>query len=130
MRPIKQPTFILPTLLRYVALVTIGILGLSYGLWQSRFLIVGPAITVNEPPTIVQNDRIITLSGTAKNATRLYLNGRPIVTDEEGAFIESVILENGPGVVSLDAYDRYGRQEHWEQALVFIDGQSQSIVQR
>ncbi len=78
----------------------------------------------------MQNDRIVTLSGTAQNATKLYLNGRPIVTDEEGAFIESVVLENGPGVVSLDAYDRYGRLEHWEQALVFIEDQSQNIVQR
>lgn len=130
MKPIKNPTFILPTLLRIVALVTIGIVGIGYGLWQARFLIVGPAITVNAPPAIVQNDRVVTLSGTAQNATRLYLNGRPIVTDPDGAFVENVILENGPGVVSLDAYDRYGRLEHWEQALVFIENQNQNIVQR
>ena len=121
MKPIKKPIFILPRLMRLTAFSLAIIGGLSYGLWQGRYLIVGPAVTVNEPPSIVQNDRTVTVSGTAKNATSLYLNGRPIVTDQSGTFTEAVVLENGHTVVSIDAKDRYGRSTHWEQPFVYVE---------
>lgn len=128
MKPINTPTFILPRLIRLTAFCLIALIGIGYGLWQARYLIAGPAITIIEPPSIVQKDRVVTLRGTAQNAVKLLLNGRPIVTDPSGSFEEAVILENGAGTVSVAAYDRYGRIHHWEQPLVFID--SQSIVQR
>lgn len=121
MKPIKKPTFILPRLMRLTAFCLAVAGGLAYGVWQARFLIVGPAITVSEPPSIVQNDRTVMVSGTAKNATGLFLNGRPIVTDQSGAFTEAVILENGHTVVSIDAHDRYGRATHWEQPFVYVE---------
>lgn len=110
--------------MRLMVLVLIVTMGIGYGLWQARYLIAGPAITVTEAPAIVQNDRMVTISGTAQNAVKLLLNGRPIVADPSGAFTESVILENGAGMVNLTAYDRYGRAHQWEQPLVFIENQN------
>lgn len=121
MKPIKTPTFILPRLLRLGVLLFLVVGGIGYGGWQARYLIIGPAITISEPPSIVQNDRTVTITGTAENATRLYLNGRPIITDASGHFFESVVLENGPSSVSLVAFDRYGRLDRWEQPLVFVE---------
>lgn len=95
--------------------------GVGYGIWQARFLIAGPEITIESPPAMVQNDRTVTLTGVAENATKLYLNGRPIVTDQSGVFTEAVILENGHTLVGLDAHDRYGRVTHWEQSMVFVE---------
>ena len=121
MKPIKTPTFILPRILRLGTLVLAITCGLGYGVWQARFLIAGPAITIATPPALVQNDRTVTLTGVAKNATKLYLNGRPIVTDQSGVFTEAVVLENGHTIVSLDAHDRYGRVTRWEQSLVYVE---------
>jgi hypothetical protein len=121
MKPIKTPTFILPRLLRLGALVLAIACGVGYGVWQGRFLIMGPEITINNPPAQVQSGRTVTLTGTAENATKLYLNGRPIVTDQSGVFTEAVVLENGHTIVGLDAHDRYGRVTRWEQSLVLVE---------
>ncbi len=121
MKPIKTPTFILPRLLRLGTLVLAITCGLGYGVWQGRFLIEGPEITIDNPPAQVQNDRTVTLTGVASNATKLYLNGRPIVTDQSGVFTEAVVLENGHTIVGLDAHDRYGRVTRWEQSMVFVE---------
>lgn len=121
MKPIKTPTFILPRLLRLGTLILAITCGLGYGVWQGRFLIMGPEITIATPPAQVQNDRTITLTGIAQNATKLYLNGRPIVTDQSGVFTEAVVLENGHTIVGLDAHDRYGRVTRWEQSLVYVE---------
>lgn len=128
MKPIETSMFTLQKLIRTIVLSLVILVGCGYGLWQARHLIAGPAITVERPPAIVQNDRIITITGSAQNAVKILLNGRPIVADPSGAFAESVVLENGAGMVSLAAYDRYGRVRHWEQPLVFIE--SQNFVRR
>lgn len=120
MTPIKTTTFILPKLLRYgmVAIIIFG--GILYASWQGRFLITGPEIALTNIPETVQNDRVVTISGTAYNATALFLNGRPIVTNSSGDFTEAVVLENGYSVISIDVYDRYGRIVRWERPFVYI----------
>lgn len=128
MRPIKKSNFILPRLLRLSSIVAILLIAVVYTSWQARFLIAGPEISITDTPDIVQNDRMIMLNGQASNTTRLYLNGRPIVTDPDGSFSEGVVLENGHTVVGIDAYDRYGRLTHWEQPLVYVE--STNVVQR
>ena len=121
MRPIKTPRFILPTLLRFAAIGLLIMGGMWYALWQGRDLIVGPGLAISDEPSAVENSRLVWVSGVAENATALYLNGRPIMTDQNGAFTEGVILENGYSVVSIDARDRYGRSVHWEKPVVFVE---------
>lgn len=121
MTPIKTPTFILPRLLRLFAITVLIVCGIIYAGWQGRHLILGPELTVINEPSVVQNDRVIMISGTADNVTSLSLNGRPIMTDQAGNFTEGVVLENGYGVVSLDARDRFGRQVHWEKPVVYVE---------
>ncbi|MFT5832284.1 MAG: hypothetical protein ACI9SY_000670 [Candidatus Paceibacteria bacterium] len=80
-----------------------------YIAYQARFLIIGPQITLSEEVPMLQNSRQITLTGSASNISRLWLNGRPIFTDRNGTFTAAVILENGYTVTTLMAEDRYGR---------------------
>lgn len=89
--------------------------------WQARYLIAGPKLSVSEGLSVVQNERVISIQGEAKNVTSLYLNGRPITIDPSGMFNEGVILENGYTIVSIDAKDRYGRSVHWEQPFVYTE---------
>jgi len=95
--------------------------GLAYAGWQSRHLLIGPELTIDSEPEVVQTGRVIMLSGVAENVTSLTLNGRPIVTDRNGNFTEGIVLENGYSVVSIDAHDRFGRTVHWETPVVYVE---------
>jgi hypothetical protein len=87
--------------------IVIGLIAL-YVLFQARHIIDGPMIIVSEvayegtSPTVM-------LSGTTENIVSLSLNGRPIYTDDEGAWTETVVLPVGYTVITLTAEDRYGR---------------------
>jgi hypothetical protein len=119
MTPLTTPAFPFARIISgsLVALCTLVIVG--YALYQSRFLIQGPQVSLSEEPAIVQHGHTVTLTGTTANITALYLQGRPIVTDEYGHFTETVVLENGYTIVRLDARDRYGRTTHLERSFVY-----------
>lgn len=94
-------------------------LALGLVIFQARFLLIGPQISITEEPTGPQNERYTTLRGTAENISRLWLNGRPIYTDMQGNFKEALILENGYTIVTLRAEDRYGREAKIVRTLVY-----------
>lgn len=87
--------------------------------FQARFLLIGPQIALTEEVQMQQNVRQITLTGTASNISRLWLNGRPIFTDRNGTFAAAVILENGYTVATLTAEDRYGRTTTLTRPFVY-----------
>lgn len=119
MAPLKIQTFILPKILTAVFVMVLFGCALTYIIFQARFLINGPQLALTDPLPTVQNERQITLTGTATNVTAIYLNGRPIVTDENGAFAEKVVLENGYSIVRIDAVDLYGRATYIETPFVY-----------
>ncbi|MCA9358083.1 hypothetical protein KC902_02355 [Candidatus Kaiserbacteria bacterium] len=92
---------------------------LGYVIFQARFLIMGPQITLTSSPTIIHNDRQIYLTGSTFNISRLWLNDRQIYTDAHGHFKEALILENGYTVATLRAEDRYGRVTTVERPFVY-----------
>jgi len=91
-----------------------------YIAYQARFLIIGPQITLTTEVPMLQNSRQITLTGSASNISRLWLNGRPIFTDRNGQFTAAVILENGYTVTTLKAEDRYGRTTLITRPFVYV----------
>jgi hypothetical protein len=97
-------------------IVQFSLIGLSllcvilYIAFQARFLIIGPQITLTAEPPTVNNQRLVTLEGTAQNISRLWLNDRQIFTDAQGNFEEALVLENGYTVTTVRAEDRYGRE--------------------
>lgn len=98
------------TILITVASLLLAGVAISYIIFQARFLIAGPQIALINEAVVLQNNRVITLEGTAVNITHLWLNDRPIFTDEAGYFKEALILENGYTIATLRAKDRYGRE--------------------
>ena len=106
-------------ILKFVgSLLILGLISF-YVLFQARFLITGPQIVLDSEPPIHQNERVITLSGQAFNITHLWLNDRPIFTDENGHFEEALILENGYTITTLRARDRYGRETRVVRSFVY-----------
>lgn len=92
---------------------------LSYVIFQARFLIQGPTITLIDEPRSVQNAKIIHLKGAARNITKITLNGRQIFTDKSGYFDEALVLENGYTIATIAATDRYGRENDVVRQFVY-----------
>lgn len=107
------------TLIIYGLIFCFGVGFVLYVLFQARFIIAGPTVVFNPSATNPQTERVIELSGTARNIVRMTLNGNPIYTDATGYFNEDVILENGYTIVTLQAEDRYGRVRMYSREFVY-----------
>lgn len=82
-----------------------------YVLFQARFIILGPGVAVTYPKdgSSVPSG-VITLRGTARNASFLTLNGRRIYTNTSGYFEEKLIASPGINIMELTVRDRFGRE--------------------
>jgi hypothetical protein len=114
------PRFTLRTALFSIIALCGGTIVFVYVVFQARFLILGPQITLEPTHPGRQNQHVVTLRGNAENITRLWLNDRPIYTDRDGHFKEALVLENGYTIATLKAEDRYGRIRRIEREFVFV----------
>jgi hypothetical protein len=118
-------TDLTPTRFTFRSLVYVMVMGaaataiLLYVLFQARFLIQGPQIALIEEPASVQNSQVVHLRGTARNITKISLNGRQIFTDKVGYFDEALVLENGYTIATIQATDRYGRNARIVKQFVY-----------
>lgn len=108
------------TLVKYWLIALLAIVMISFVVFQARFLIMGPQITLSDSHYGPQNERQIQLKGVAHNIARLWLNDRPIYTDAMGNFDEALVLENGYTIATLRAEDRYGRSTTLSRELVYV----------
>ncbi len=77
----------------------------AYALFRSQDLIFGVQI---EDVNLSQSESILEISGKAKNATNLEVNGREISVDQEGNFKDTVVLLLGYNVINIRAEDKFG----------------------
>lgn len=81
----------------------------AYALFVSHDLLFGVKIkNVNIKDGATVTDSIIKVTGVAKNAIKLTLDGREISIDQQGNFSETIALTPGYNVVSLWAKDKFG----------------------
>lgn len=106
-------------IIRISLMAVAGLIVIMYILFQARFLVIGPQITLSKEIPLQQNERFVTLTGKATNISRLWLNGRPIFTDPKGDFAAAVVLENGYTIAKLEAEDRYGRRTSLSREFVY-----------
>lgn len=104
----------------YGLVAILGIVMLGYFLYQARLLLLGPQLTLENDPTVVQHEKVVPLIGSARNITRITLNGRPIFTNPDGYFEEALVLENGYTVATIRAQDRYGRTTEITREFVYV----------
>lgn len=85
------------------------ILIIIYAVFISKDLIFGIKITeVNLSDGAVFTENILKLTGNAKNAIKLTLNGREISIDQAGNFNETIALLPGYNIVTIKAQDKFG----------------------
>ena len=98
------------TIIKLTGIVTLSIVFLSYGLWQSRLLIQGPVITITKPRNgAIVSDTNTMLTGKVKNVSYITLNGRQIYADEVGNINESLWLPEGYNIIQVSGTDKFGR---------------------
>lgn len=119
MPPLIRREITLRNILYYTGIALVICAFIGYAIFQARFLLTGPVITLQNIPEVVQTERLITLEGTAQNIVYLTLNGRQIYTDKNGYFKEALVLENGYTIATLQAHDRYGRSRSYTQEFVY-----------
>lgn len=91
-----------------VILLVVVIIG--YGIWISRDLLFGITMRVSgiEDGTSVTAP-ILELSGVARHANAVTLDGRPVAMNEHGDWADAIALLPGYNVVTVAATDKFGR---------------------
>ena len=83
---------------------------LAYGIKEAYPLLAGPDIRIDSPTerqTVPSGEVLV--SGVASRTETLYLNGGPLLLDQDGNFSTSLTLPQGGAILSLTATDRFGR---------------------
>lgn len=95
---------------RQWALILLGVCFAAYVLFQARFLVFGPTISIDSPPDgTVVTEPVVTITGSTRNAAWLSLNGRQIYTDSQGHWEEELLLSSGTSIMTASVKDRFGR---------------------
>ena len=94
----------------WLVLVFFALLG-AYVLFQARFIILGPEISIQSPrdgATVPAG--LLTLTGTARNIAFISLDDRPIFIDQHGNWSEKLLVPAGLSIMTIKASDRFGRE--------------------
>jgi hypothetical protein len=90
-----------------------------YAFFRSHYLIFGiEIVNVNIADGATITDPILKITGNAKNATNLTLNGREILIDENGNFNETIALLSGYNIISIRAQDKFGYVDERNYKLI------------
>lgn len=80
------------------------------------------------------HDSFISLSGVARQARELLINGRSVALDRSGHFSDAIILSPGYNIVEIALKDRFGKVEtktyHWvvEPTPAVAQGESDEFI--
>src|SRR3989344_6725596 len=110
--------------LQIVSLSVFFLLIAGYGLWGSHNLIFGVTIKkVSIAGEKAQSgakiqDSVIKITGNAKNAIVLTLNGREITINVDGDFNETIALLPGYNIINITAKDKFGYVDEKNYKLI------------
>ncbi len=105
---------------RFWTFFVLFILLVAYSLFQARFLIIGPHISVSSPTDgeTVQSS-VVNLVGSAQNISYISVDDRPIFVNEKGEFSEKLIAPEGLSIITLRAKDRFGRETQKQIRIIY-----------
>lgn len=108
---------------KFIQMVALGVFFLFivvFAFYRSYNLIFGVKIkniNVENGATVLTG--VEHISGNAKNAVLLTLNGREISIDRDGNFDEAISLSPGYNIVSIEAKDKFGSTDHKDYQLIY-----------
>jgi len=103
-------------------MIVFSIFILIYGFFQARDIIFGVKITevnIVDGSTITENP--LNITGNAKNAIFISLNGREISIDKNGNWNETVALLSGYNIIEIKAEDKFGNKDAKNYKLIYSE---------
>jgi hypothetical protein len=98
------------------------ILLVGYALFVSKDLLFGVKIkNVNLTDGATYTESVIKVTGNAKNAIKLTLNGREISINQAGDFNETIALLSGYNIINLRAEDKFGLVDEENYKLILLN---------
>ena len=64
-------------------------------------------------------DKVLKITGIAKNAVKISLDGRDISVDQKGNFDETISLSVGYNVIEIIAQDKFGNVDEKNYQLIY-----------
>lgn len=103
------------------SIIAFSLFVITYAFFKAEDLIFGVKIKdVNiENQTFFETNKI-EISGNARHATELVLNGREISIDKDGNFKEDIAPLIGYNIVNIKAKDKFGHEDEKNYKLTFI----------
>ena len=107
-------------ILQITGLSIFFILIAAYAIFVSRDLIFGVTIkNVSIVDGAKVTDSVLQVTGNAKNAIYVSLNGREISVDQDGNFNETIALLVGYNIVQIRATDKFGYVDEKNYKLIY-----------
>lgn len=101
-------------------LVVFFLLIIIFAFFTSRDVLFGVKIrNVNIVDGSTTNESVLKVTGNARNALNLTLNGREISINKEGDFDETIALLPGYNIVNIKAKDKFGDTDEKNYKLMF-----------
>lgn len=106
---------------------------IGYGVFNSRFLIKGPELTIqgledSNKNILYAQTKDFVLQGTATHSSFITVNNRPIFIDESGNFNEKLLLSNGVSLIDVYAKDKFGKEIRKKIDVVYEGEDSSALV--
>jgi len=100
--------------------IILGIIIVLYAIFRLHDLLFGIRIEVNGiTDGMVVTEPKIVISGIAKKASLLTLNGNEVFISKDGEFSEPLVLLPGENVVLLYVKDKFGKDENREYRILY-----------
>jgi hypothetical protein len=107
-------------ILKITSLVIFFLVIVVYAFFRSHDLIFGVQIEdVNLVDGAKMESNIVNITGNAKNAVSLAINGREISIDQEGNFNETLALLSGYNTINIKARDKFGHEDEQNYQLIY-----------
>ena len=106
-------------ILKIILVSVLFLIIITFAFFRSRDLIFGVKIrNVNIQDNAKITEETTKITGNARNAVSLSLNGKEISVNQQGDFDETIILLPGYNVVNLKAQDKFGNIDEKNYKLI------------
>ncbi|HTH93378.1 MAG TPA: hypothetical protein VL576_02795 [Candidatus Paceibacterota bacterium] len=109
-----------------IGALVVGFLGLI--VYNIKDMVFGAPLTVHTiaDGSTINND-YVAITGSAKHAQSITINGMAVGVDRQGNFSDGVILSPGYNIVEVAETDRFGKTKNY--AYHWVDAPSVSVAQ-
>ena len=106
------------TLKLFLAIALILIITL-YAVDKTKNLIIGPEINIRTPLNgAIVAESVLEIEGTARNISKISINDRQILIDQNGLFRDQLVVSVGYNIISVVGKDRFGKIKKVELEII------------